>query len=96
MQLNLCQVLSMGEADGGNILRQLLQVLSQLASMPEDLAPKVLCVSRDWEISAEGDGGSRGKSMFQVRATSNTDQPRGERSSRLDSIPVQGLLDVQS
>jgi hypothetical protein len=47
MEQNLRQVLSMGEANGGDILRQLLQVLRRLASMPEDVALKVIFTEED-------------------------------------------------
>ncbi len=57
MEQNLCHVLSTGEADGGDILRQLLQVPRRLASMPESVALKVLRMSGNWDIRAEGDGG---------------------------------------
>ncbi len=57
MEQNLGHSLSMGEANGRDILRQLLRVPRWLASMPEDVALEVLRVSGNQDISAEGDKG---------------------------------------
>jgi hypothetical protein len=51
MERNLRQVLSASQADGRDILSQLLQVLRELVCMSEDMARKMLQMSGDGQVS---------------------------------------------
>jgi hypothetical protein len=53
LEQQLCQVLSFGAEDGGDILRKLLQTSRQLASVLESVARKMLQMPRPGEVSAE-------------------------------------------
>jgi hypothetical protein len=57
MERILRQVLSSGEADGWDILRQLLQIPRELACMPEEVARRMLRMSGEGKVPAEDDNG---------------------------------------
>ena len=57
MERNLRRVLSTGEADGRDILRELLRTPRRLASLPADMARRVLQMSGNREVPIEGDRG---------------------------------------
>jgi hypothetical protein len=57
MERDLRRVLSTGEADGRDILCKLLRTPRRLASLPADMARKVLRMSGSGEVPSEGDGG---------------------------------------
>ncbi len=69
MERKLRQVLSLGEADGRDILRQLLQIPRELACMPEDVAYRMLRMSGDGKVPAEDDDGQGGEPEVLARAT---------------------------
>ena len=55
MERNLRRVLSTGEDNGRDILRELLQTPRRLASLPADMARRVLKMSGNREVPIEGD-----------------------------------------
>jgi hypothetical protein len=68
MERKLCQVLSLGEADGRDILCQLLQILRELACMPEDVAHRMLRMSGEGKVPAEDNNGGGGEPVVLARA----------------------------
>jgi hypothetical protein len=50
-------VLASGENDGRDLLRKLLRIPRQVASLSEDLARKVLRLPREGGVSSQSDGG---------------------------------------
>ncbi len=69
MEQKLRQVLSLGEADGWDLLRQLLQIPRELACVLEDVARKMLQMSGERKIPSEDDDRQGGKSVVLARAT---------------------------
>jgi hypothetical protein len=57
LERQLCQVLSPGTEDGGDILRKLLQTPRRLASMSEGVARKMLRMPRPGKVPAEENSG---------------------------------------
>ncbi len=68
MERKLCQVLSLGEADGRDILHQLLQIPRELACVPEDVARRMLRMSGEGKVPAKDDGGRGGETVVLARA----------------------------
>ena len=56
MERELRIMLAGGEADGGDIVRKLLRIPGRVASMPEDLARKLLQLSGGGSVPPAGDG----------------------------------------
>ncbi len=69
MEQKLRQVLSLVEADGQNILCQLLRIPRELACMPEDMARRMLQMSGEGKVSAEDNDGRGGEPVVLARAT---------------------------
>ncbi len=69
MERKFRQVLSSGEANGRDILRQLLQIPRELACVPEDVARRMLRMSGEGKVPAEDDDGQGGEPMVLARAT---------------------------
>jgi hypothetical protein len=57
LEPQLCQVLSAGTEDGGDILHKLLQTLQRLASVLEGVACKMLRMPRSGKVPAEENSG---------------------------------------
>ena len=57
MERELRDMLSGGEANGGDIVRKLLQIPERVASMSEDMARRLLRLPGAGPIPTEGDGG---------------------------------------
>ena len=57
------------EADGQDILCQLLGMMRELACMLEDVARRMLRMSREGKVPAEDDDGQGGEPVVLARAT---------------------------
>jgi hypothetical protein len=57
MEQKLRQVLSSGEADGRDLLHQLLRIPTKLACVSEDVAHKMLRMSGEGKVSIEDNDG---------------------------------------
>jgi hypothetical protein len=57
LERQLRQVLRAGEEDGGHILRKLLRTSRQLASVPEDVARRMLRMSGAGEVPDQENSG---------------------------------------
>jgi hypothetical protein len=65
MERKFHQVRSLGEADGWDLVRQLLQISRELACMPED---EMLQMSEEGKIPSKDNDGRGGESLVSARA----------------------------
>jgi hypothetical protein len=68
MERKLCQVLSLSEADGRDLLCQLLQIPRELACVSEDVARKMLQMSGEGKVSIEDNNGQGGEPVVLATA----------------------------
>ena len=66
LTIKLCGVVSTGEGDEGNVLRELLQKLGRVSGLSQRMASGVFQVSGNREVPNSKGGGSAGQSVVQA------------------------------
>jgi hypothetical protein len=74
MERSLRKLPDCSETDGGNILRELLQIPRWVASLSEGMASKPLRLPGSGEVSGEGDNGRGGEQAVLGGEASPEDQ----------------------